>query len=214
MIQSKYDYLFALKKGLKDTANAEELLQEFELHISEMLDDLKVTEGLDEIEAMEKIVERLGSPEQIAELYQQEVDVTPSKIQWTFISVNLLFFIGGICLTIVYNLLPAPLISEIWTILTSITSVLIILYMFFWVLLGYEIGKEFGLGGKKLLLKTFYIALVPNLTLMALVVLRVMPFQWFDPLLTPSFIAICILCTTFLYPISYAGFRWGTIRSI
>lgn len=214
MIQTKYDYLSALKEGLKNNQNAEELLQEFELHISEMLNELKVTEELSEAEAMAKVIERLGTPEYLAKAYKLEFDVTPAKIQWTFISVNLLFFIGGICLTIIYNQIPVPIIEELWMILTSITSILIILYMFFWVLLGYEIGKEFGLGGKKLLLKTFYISLVPNLILMALIVFRIMPFQWFDPLLTSSFIAVCILCTIFLYPISYAGYRWGTNRSI
>ncbi|MCT8138532.1 hypothetical protein H1D32_12750 [Anaerobacillus sp. CMMVII] len=213
MIQNKDDYLFALKKDLKATTNAEEILQEFELHISEMLDDL-LHEGAVGAEAMAIVIEKFGRPEDVAQAYNQELDVSPSKIQWTFISVNLLFFIGGVCLTIVYHQIPAPLISDLWKVLTSITSILIILYMFFWVLLGYEIGKEFGLGGKKLLLRTFYIALVPNLILMALVVFQIMPVQWFDPLLTPPFIAVCIICTIFLYPISYAGFRWGTSRSI
>jgi uncharacterized membrane protein len=214
MIQSKHDYLIILEKQLKNANNRAELLQEFEVHISEMLEDMENSDGLNEATAMVKIVERLGSPEQIATTYIQELEVTPTKIQSTFIAANLLFFIGGVCLTILYNLIPTLIIAELWTVLTSITSVLIILYMFFWVLLGYEIGKEFGVGGKELLRKTFYIALAPNLLLMALVVFRVMPFQWFDPLLTPSFIAVCILCTIFLYPISYAGFRWGTIRSI
>ncbi|MFN7249687.1 MAG: HAAS signaling domain-containing protein [Anaerobacillus sp.] len=214
MIQSKHDYLIMLEKQLKNVDNRAELLQEFEVHISEMLEEIKSSDELNEAAAMAKIVERLGSPEQIATTYIQELEVTPTKIQWTFIAANLLFFIGGVCLTILYNQIPSLIIAELWTVLTSITSVLIILYMFFWVLLGYEIGKEFGVGGKELLRKTFYIALAPNLLLMALVVFRIMPFQWFDPLLTPSFIAVCILCTIFLYPISYAGFRWGTIRSV
>lgn len=211
MIQSKQDYLLVLKKKLKTVVKSDEIIQEFDQHITEILDELT---ALNETEAMEKVIERVGTAEQVAALYQQELDVTPNKIQWAFISINLLFFVGGICLTVVYHFIPIPTIDQLWRSLTSISSVLIILYMIFWALLGYEIGKEFGLGGKVLLGKTFYITLVPNLILMALVVFRIVPVEWFQPLLTPSFIIICILCTVLLYPISYASFRWGTKQSI
>ncbi|MBU9711526.1 HAAS signaling domain-containing protein [Evansella tamaricis] len=217
MIQSKEDYLYALANQIRNSSSPhskKDLIHEIDMHITEMLFDLKEFDGLDEATAMEKVVDRLGTPEQVAKEFLEETDVTPTKMQWMFISINLLFFIGGIALTVTYNLLPVTIIDELWLGLTSITTLIIILYMFFWVLLGYEIGKEFGLGGKALLFKTFYIALLPNLILMSLVVFQIMPSSWFDPLLTPSFIAVCILCTAFLYPISYAGFRWGTIRSV
>jgi cytochrome b subunit of formate dehydrogenase len=214
MTPSKNAYLYELKRELVNNPQCEELLTEVESHISEMLLELMEYEGLKEDDAMVKVVNRIGSPENLAKSYKQEMDLTPKKIQWTFISVNILFFISGIFLTAFYNVLSIPFLSMIWSILTSITTILILLYMLFWVLLGYEIGKEFGLGGKLLLKKTFYFALVPNLILMALVVFQLVPASWFDPLLSPSFIVICILCTTMLYPISYAAFRWGTLRSI
>ncbi|WP_078380481.1 DUF1700 domain-containing protein [Sutcliffiella halmapala] len=214
MIQSKQAYLEELHKELKKLPNCEELLREYDLHLSEMLADLIEIEGLEEKEAMGKIVLRFGAPKDIAACYKENLDITPTKMKWTFISVNLFFFISGISLTVMYNLLPFPFISILWNILTSIPTLLILLYMFFWVLLGYEIGKEFGLGGRKLLRNTFYFSLIPNLVLMLLVIFRVVPESWFGPLLTPSFIAICIVCTLILFPISYAAYRWGTIRSI
>ncbi|SDZ41604.1 hypothetical protein SAMN05421736_11247 [Evansella caseinilytica] len=214
MIQSKQDYLTILEQELHHTADKDELIREMDLHISELLHELALAKGLGEGAAMPEIVERLGAPEHVAAQYQTELEVTPKKVQWTFISVNIVFFIGGICLTLLYNLLPLPFVSHVWTTLTSITAVIIILYMLFWMLLGYEIGKEFGLGGRRLLIKTFYIALMPNILLMGLVVFRLMPMNWFDPLLTPPFIAVCILSTIVLYPVSYVGFRWGTIQSV
>lgn len=214
MIQSKYDYLKALERELGGHPNADELLQEFELHISEMIEELRLSERMDEVAALQVIVQRVGQPATVALLYHQELEITPQKTQWTFILFNLLFFIGGISLTIFYHVVPIPFIKELWQALTSIPSTLMILYMVFWGLLGYEIGKEFGLGGKRLLVRTFYFSLIPNLILMALVVFRIVPFSWFDPLLTPSFIISCIVSTMFLYPISYLGYRWGTSRSI
>ncbi|WP_078553837.1 HAAS signaling domain-containing protein [Bacillus alkalicellulosilyticus] len=214
MIQSKADYLQALEKELGRVTDRKELLRELELHITEMVDDLFRHDGLEEKEAMRTVIERFGVPKQVALSYQDELKLTPTKVKWTFITVNVIFFLGGICLTLLYNYNLVPVVSQVWIVLTSITAVLILLYMFFWVFLGYEIGKEFGLTGKRLLRKTFTIALVPNLLLMGLVVFRIMPHGWFDPLLSPSFIVTCIVCTIVLYPCCYAGFRWGTFRSI
>ncbi|WP_078544989.1 hypothetical protein [Litchfieldia alkalitelluris] len=214
MIQSKQDYLSLLAKELNNHPDSTELLHEIDIHITEMVEDLYLVEGLNEAEAMIEVQSRLGTPTEIALNYQKGLVVTPSKTQWTFISVNILFFIGGIFLTFLYHVIPLPIVSETWSFLTSIPTVIILLYMCFWALLGYEIGKEFGYGGKKLLAKTFYISLVPNLLLMVLVVFQVVPRSWFHPLLTPSFIIACILCTIVLYPISYASFKWGTFKSV
>jgi hypothetical protein len=214
MIQSKQDYINDLSKELKNHPNLEELLGEIDLHISEMIEDLCLNNGLDEKSAIVEVQSRFGTPREVAGIYQKELDLTPKKTQWTFIAVNVLFFVGGIILTVLYHLIPFPLINKTWSFLTGIPVIIMLLYMGFWAMLGYEIGKEFGYGGKKLLLKTFYISLFPNLLLMVLVLFRIVPTTWFDPLLSPPFIATCILGTAVLYPISYASFRWGTIKSV
>lgn len=214
MIQSKQEYLHVLKNELKNYSNSEEILQEFDMHISELLVDLYDLAGANEEVAITKVIERVGSPVEVAALYKQELEVTPAKTQWTFILGNLLFFIGGICITAFYHLSAISFFDTLWSFLTNIPFVLIALYMLFWALLGYEIGKEFGLSGKKLLVKTFYISLVPNLVLMGLVVFKIVPVEWFHPLLTKTFMLICIFCTILLYPISYLAYRWGTNRSV
>ncbi|MFA9560565.1 hypothetical protein ACERII_25010 [Evansella sp. AB-rgal1] len=214
MIPSKSAYLNILKKELNNSANSAELLQEINLHLTELLEDITSSTNKKEEEAMAELIERVGTPSELASLYMEELQITPKKTQWTFISVNLLFFIFGITLTAIYHLVSFPFANQVWTFLTSFPSLIMILYMLFWGLLGYEIGKEFGFSGKNLLYKTFYITLVPNLLLMGLVVFRIIPLGWFDPLLTQPFIVACILCTIILYPISYAGYRWGIIHSV
>jgi hypothetical protein len=214
MIQSKQDYLYAIQKTIGKHPEAGEILNELELHLNELLSHFVLSEGLNEKEAMKKIIEQVGPPQQLAALYEQELRVTPSKTTWTFIAVNLFFFVAGVLLTVAYHIYPDSFVPRIWSFLTSIQSLLIILYMFFWAVLGYEIGKEFGISGKPLLRRTFYFSLVPNLTLMALVLFKIVPHYWFAPLLTPTFIGVCILCTILLFPISIAGFKWGISRSI
>ncbi|ADU30563.1 HAAS signaling domain-containing protein [Evansella cellulosilytica] len=214
MIRSKQEYISILRKKLRRYRHSEEIVAEIEVHVHEML--LEFTEGhkMSEADAMKKVIEKLGSPKEIAAMYHEELGVTESKTQWTFITVNLLFFIVGISLTAIYHLVSYSFATHIWSILTSIPFIIIVLYMFFWGLLGYEIGKEFAYKGKRLLKKTLYISLIPNLILMALVIFRIIPLGWFDPLLTGPFIILCIICTALVFPISYAGYRWGVMRSV
>ncbi|MCM2533169.1 hypothetical protein NDK43_13145 [Neobacillus pocheonensis] len=106
------------------------------------------------------------------------------------------------------------MVNGIWSHLTSIPTLIALLYLFFWALLGYEIGKGFGHSGRRLLKKTFLLSLIPNILLMVLTVLRIIPHAWFDPLLTDQFVIACIIFTIILYPISWLGYRWGKKASI
>ncbi|MFZ3578358.1 hypothetical protein [Virgibacillus sp. DJP39] len=87
-------------------------------------------------------------------------------------------------------------------------------YILFWSLIGYEIGREFGHGGHKLLRKTFVISIVPNLVLMYLTIFKLIPLEWFQPLLSVPFIAACVITTGFLYPVSWIGYQWGRKASV
>ena len=136
------------------------------------------------------------------------------KTQWVFILANLIFFVGGTILTLVHNLFDFPFIDMAWKSLTSIPAVIILLYLFFWALLGYEIGKGFGHKGRRLMKKTFILSILPNIILMNLTLFKLIPHDWFQPLLSPAFIFICILFTALLYPICWVGYRWGKKASI
>ncbi|MFK9090379.1 HAAS signaling domain-containing protein [Bacillus salipaludis] len=212
MERQKNRFLEELAKGLGNHQDKEEILLEYEAHIDEIL--IESSDCSNEDEVMTRILSRLGRPEEITELWREELSVTPSNMKWLFILMNILFFGGGSLLTLIHNLFQWEWIASIWSFLTAIPTLIAFLYMFFWALLGYEIGRGFGHGGRKLLRKTFLLSLIPNLILMVLTVFQIIPHSWFAPLLTKTFIIACIIFTIFLYPISWIGYRWGRKASI
>lgn len=214
MISSKREYLGILRVCLKNHERAEDILLEYEQHLTDLLEEICTSQGISEIEAMEHVITRLGPPKDMAALYSEELTVTASKTKWIFFFGNFFFFAAGLILTLFYHSIPSPTVKQLWFFLTSIPFLLIFLYLFYWLLLGYEVGKEFGLGGKKLLKRTFYIAVAPNLFLMVTVVFHIIPPSVFAPLLTSEFTVVCIICTILLYPISILGFCYGTTKSI
>ncbi|WP_342430759.1 hypothetical protein [Neobacillus sp. FSL H8-0543] len=212
MERPKNRFLEELAKGLGTHQDSENILREYATHIDEIL-----IESLDcenEEAVMERIVARLGSPKEISDMWQEELSVTPSNMKWLFILLNIFFFGGGSLLTLVHNLYEWKWVSLVWSHLTAIPTLIAILYLFFWALLGYEIGKGFGHGGRTLLKKTFFLSLIPNILLMVLTVFEIIPHSWFAPLLTKTFIIACIIFTIILYPISVIGYRWGKKASI
>ena len=212
MEQPKNKYLNLLSNSLGAHPNRQEILLEYESHIDEIL--LESADCNTEAEVWERLTRRLGSPEEIASLWQEELTVTPSRMKWLFILLNLFFFGGGTILTLAHNLLDWSFISAIWSHLTAIPTIIAVLYLFFWALLGYEFGRGFGHGGKKLLTKTFLLSLIPNMMLMVLTVFGIIPHGWFEPLLTKSFIILCIIFTCLLYPVCLIGYKWGKKASV
>ncbi|EKN70702.1 integral inner membrane protein [Neobacillus bataviensis LMG 21833] len=212
MERQKNKFLEELAKGLGNHQDKEDILLEYESHIDEIL--IESYDCPNEEEVFERIVSRLGTPEEIAELWKEELSVTPSNMKWLFILLNILFFGGGSLLTLAHNLFQWEWLNTMWSYLTAIPTLIAFLYMFFWALLGYEIGRGFGHGGRRLLKKTFLLSLIPNLILMFLTVFEIIPHSWFAPLLTKTFIIACIIFTIFLYPISWIGYRWGRKASI
>ncbi|MCL6570510.1 MAG: DUF1700 domain-containing protein [Bacillus sp. (in: Bacteria)] len=212
MERPKNRFLGELAKGLGNHQEKEEILREYESHIDEIL--IESFDCQDDDAIMERIVSRLGSPKEIAELWREELSVTPSNMKWLFIFLNIFFFVGGSLLTIAHNLYEWEWLTVIWDYVTAIPTLIAFLYLFFWALLGYEIGKGFGHGGRVLLRKTFLLSLIPNLLLMVLTVFQIIPHSWFAPLLTKTFISACIILTIILYPVCLIGYRWGRKASV
>lgn len=212
MEQPKNKFLDELEKGLGNHQDKQNILMEYEAHINEIL--LESYDCNDESELTERINSRLGSPVEIAHMWKEELSVTPSNMKWLFILMNILFFGGGSLLTLFHNLFQWKWLSVVWEHLTAIPTIIAFIYLFFWALLGYEIGKGFGHGGRCLLKKTFLLSLIPNLLLMVLTVFEIIPHAWFEPLLTKTFIIACIIFTILLYPISWLGYRWGRKASV
>lgn len=186
------------------------IMADYELHVYELLNEASV----DEENVYTELVSRLGSPIEIAQMWKQEKSITPRKTQWLFVIINICLFLGGIVLTVSYNMFQWAWVEFLWEGLTETTSIIIVVYILFWGLLGYEIGKEFGDGGRRLLRKTFLLSIIPNLILMYLTVFKLIPYEWFQPLLSVPFIIICIIGTGFLYPVSWLGFKWGRKASV
>jgi uncharacterized membrane protein len=212
MERQKNKFLKELEKGLRNHQDKQSILMEYEAHIEEILIESYDCKGEDEM--MERILSRLGSPEEIAAMWKEELSVTPSNMKWLFITMNIFFFGGGTLLTLFHNLFQWNWLAAVWSHLTAIPTIIAFIYMFFWALLGYEIGKGFGHGGRSLLRKIFLLSLIPNLLLMVLTVFEIIPHSWFEPLLTKTFILACIIFTILLYPISWLGYRWGRKASI
>lgn len=211
MEQLKIDFLVQLEQCLGGHQEKYSILKEYETHLDELLMELPQGE---ESQVRQEVYARLGSPEEIAAMWKEELSVTPSNMKWLFVLVNVLFFGGGAVLTLAHNIFDWKWLTSIWNQLASFPILIAFIYMFFWALLGYEIGRGFGHKGSKLMRRTFLLALIPNITLMILTVFHIIPHEWFSPLLTETFIAICIFLTILLYPVCLISYRWGKKASI
>lgn len=212
MEQLKNEFLEELARCLVNHEEKESIIKEYDVHLDELLGSFHELEN--DSDVRQQVYSRFGTPEEIAEMWKEELSVTPSNMKWLFIAVNILFFGGGAILTLAHNLLDWSWLTILWGQLTSFPILIAFVYMLFWALLGYEIGRGFGHKGRKLLKKTFLVALIPNLTLMVLTVFKLIPHEWFSPLLTETFILICILLTILLYPVCLISYRWGKKASI
>ncbi|WP_138419739.1 HAAS signaling domain-containing protein [Aquibacillus sediminis] len=211
MSVAEHDFLKQLDQSLGNYPNKQEILMEYETHVHEI--SLEIGKQDDSVK-YKQIEQRLGSPEEIAKVWSQEVSITPKRTQWLFVGFNVCLFIGGAVLTFLYNYFNWSWVEIIWVNMTDIPNLIIMVYFVFWGLLGYEIGKEFGSQGKRFLRKTFFISIIPNLVLMNLTVFQLIPTSWFQPLLSIPFILACIVCTAFLYPVCLLGYRWGKKLSV
>src|SRR3954454_7557873 len=212
MERLRNEFLTELEQCLGNHQEKESILREYNAHLDELLVDLYKLE--DESEIRDQIYLRFGTPGEIADMWKEELSVTPSHMKWLFILVNILFFGGGAILTLAHNLFDWNWLTRLWDQLTSIPILIALVYMFFWALLGYEIGRGFGHKGKRLMKRTFLLALIPNLTLMVLTVFEIIPREWFSPLLTETFMSICIFLTILLYPVCLVSYRWGKKASV
>ncbi|MFC4559559.1 hypothetical protein ACFO3D_15270 [Virgibacillus kekensis] len=209
MKEAAETFLSELEEALGNHPEKQQIMEDYRMHV----DDLLQEREHDNRQVYDELVQRMGTPEELARAWRQET-VTPNKMQWLFVSLNIGIFTGGIVLTFSYNFFQWEWAEFLWTLLTNIPFIIMVGYILFWGLLGYEIGKEFGGSGRKLLRRTFILSIVPNLLFMYLILFRVIPYSWFDPLLSFPFIMTCIIFTGFLYPVCLAGFRWGRKISV
>lgn len=202
-------FLGELKKELKNHPDCEIILMDYEAYVYDLAEDL-----MDKEITYELLVTKIGSPKELAKRWREESGVTENRTKWIFIVANILLFTSGIFVTVGYHIFHWEWIEQLWNSMTTASSIILIVYTLFWALLGYEIGKEFGENGKRLLKKTFAISIIPNVILMFLVVFEIIPLKWFAPYLTIPFVIGSILLTALFYPISLLGYKWGRKVSV
>lgn len=212
MEQLKSEFLTELAQYLHHHQEKEAILKEYDAHLDELL--IGLNSMSDKTAIRNHIYSKFGTPEEIAAMWKEELAVTPSNMKWLFIIVNILFFGGGSAFTLAHNVFEWDWLTSLWLQVTSFPILIAFLYLFFWSLLGYEIGRGFGHRGKILMKKTFCLALIPNLLLMILTVFQIIPHEWFYPLLTRTFIGICIIFTILLYPVCLISYKWGKKASV
>lgn len=210
MSDAQQRFIRELKREIGNHPNQQDIIAEYQLHVYELLKEVSI----DEENIYDEIVKRLGTPVEIAKVWKQETGITPKRTQWLFVLFNMAIFIGGALLTISYNVFHWHWLEQLWSGLTEVSFIIMFVYILFWGLLGYEIGKEFGHRGYRLLQKTFIISIIPNIILMYIVIFKVFPYEWFGSLLNVRFIVLCIVFTGILYPVSLVGYRWGKKVSV
>ncbi|MFZ3589922.1 HAAS signaling domain-containing protein [Bacillus sp. DJP31] len=202
--KTKEEYLTQLERMLPSTINKKEVLQEWDIHFDDAMEEYSI----------ETVIGRLGKPVEIAAAYRESIPIHKNWIAPFYIGCNSLFFILGSLITIAYKMTDHPLAQTIWHSLVTVAPVIMGGYLLFWVYLGYEIGRTYGVKGYGLLTKTVLLTILPNILLMLLTLFNWIPAETFSPLLTPIFVFFCILFTFLVYPISRLAFKAGLSRSL
>lgn len=184
------------------------IVAEYKMHIHDMQE-----ENMDEIN-YDQLVARLGTPREIAKLWKQETGITPRKTQWLFVILNVAIFIGGTIIMVGYHFFDWVWLAGIWHTIMNVPILVMFVYLLFWALLGYELGKEFGHRGLRLLQRTFLIAIIPNVVFIYLVLFKLLPIVWISSFLTNSFMLTSVVFTIILYPVSLLGYYWGKKVSV
>ena len=95
-------FLKELENALDHDSAREEIMAEYEMHVKEMLTDLEGTQD----KVYEFLVDRLGSPEELADLWKNEKSVTPKNMQRLLCFLTSLYLLVGLYLpsrTIFWN---------------------------------------------------------------------------------------------------------------
>lgn len=197
-------YINELQTELSDQKDYQAIVADYEAHIYEMLQH----EHIPPNEVYETLVEQLGSPTAVAKIWRQETGITPRKTQWLFVLLNIAIFVGGTVLLICLHLFGWKWLIHVWDTVANIPIFIFGLYAIFWSLLGYEMGKEFGHRGKRLLQRTFVIAIIPNMLFMYIILSHLLQIKTLM-----MFMVICTL-TSMLYPVTFFGYYWGRKVSV
>src|SRR5690625_4398573 len=125
MNDSENQFIQELEKELGNYREKENIVAEYKHHVYELMEENRQATYKD-------LVEHLGTPREIAKLWKQEHGVIPKRTQWLFVLLNISIFISGTLLTISYHFFHWNWIRQLWSGLTEIPFILMIIYVLFW----------------------------------------------------------------------------------
>lgn len=200
-----HQYIEQLEKELRQHPDRTEIIAEITVHMKEEMS----AQNLPEKEAMAIIINKFGSPQELAGSFRQASLPSPQQVKVLFILFNIGVFIVGIAITFGHHLGNLSFFHWAWGALAQNSWWVLMTYTAYWILIGYHLGKEFGSQGKKLLTETVRLTIISNLFFMMIVLYGIMPIEWFRLFLTAPFFGACLIATILFYPISQAGFYLG-----
>jgi hypothetical protein len=210
MNQEAERFLRELEEALANDSHRHEILAEYRQHILEMLAEHSPAE----MKTYDFLVSRLGSPKELAKMWKEEKSVTPKKMQYLFVILNIGLFVSGALFIAGFYVFDWEWLDYLFRIVTESAVLLILIYLFFWGLLGYEIGKAFGARGDRILNRTFIVCLIPNLVVVYLIIFYFLLPGLPRSVSEGSLLILTALCTGVLYPVSRLGCLWGKKASV
>ncbi|RXJ04592.1 hypothetical protein DS745_04200 [Anaerobacillus alkaliphilus] len=208
---TKEEFVRRLRVELEGHPRGDEIVAEYADYMEQKHRDLLLV-GNNEFEAEALVISQLEDPKTIARHYSSGLNSTKefSKV----LLINYLLFVIGLLLTSIYTLYQTTVVSQLWFYLVGQKWFILVGYCLLWACIGFSIGKKFGFKGRELHKRIFRFSLIPNYLLM-LLVLYLEPIQhWFNPLLTPEFVIMCVIVTLLFYPISKISFKMGILKGI
>jgi hypothetical protein len=212
MKHKKEAYLHVLYQLLPAQLNRDEIVRELSLHIDDAVEDL-LRQGFTQKEAMLHTLAKLGEPKAVALRYYEWERSSPERSGTALILLNTLFFLVGVGMFVAQAYLPLHQQQAFWHLVTTHREALLVGYSCFWLGCGYILGKRYGFSLRKSLRKLIHRPLLLNYALMLLVLFRIVPSEWFGPILTNDYVFLCVITTLCLSSLFALGYRFG-IRSI
>lgn len=203
MIKTKIEYIHQLKLLLEDHPDRDEIIHEIACHTDELLQEC----DLPEYEAISLVQRQIGTPEKLASQFRYVSSKEAWNVKKMFIIINALFFaVGGL---LAFGAKISVHLHTIWELLAQSCWIVLFVYSGYWVFIGFEIGKEYGAKGKGLLERTIRAAIIPNIILMLITLIGILPSELFQSFLSSSFLIGCLAATFFFFPISKVGYYMG-----